>query len=149
MAVCYREIGNLYMAENYFKQAHGLGYYDKDCNLGILYRKNGQWQQASNYYESVLKQNPDNDTALLHLAIIYLYGRDGQDNSALGKKYLERAANLGNPKAMFNLGCCYAKFNGLNFPVFNFSRATAVRWLKKAEAAGITQAREKLQELGE
>ena len=149
MAVCHRENGNMYKAEEYFKRAMSSGYYDKDCNLGVIFSQNGQWRQAANYYEAVLKRDPDNSTALLRLAIIYLYGRDGQENSALGKKYLERAAQRGNPKAMFNLGCCYAKFNGLNFPVFSFSRPLAIHWLRKADAAGIVQAREKLRELGE
>ena len=67
----------------------------------------------------------------------------------LGKKYLEQAAKNGDPKAMFNLGCCYAKFNGLNFPVFSFSRPLAVRWLRKAKEKGISLAEEKLRELGE
>lgn len=117
--------------------------------MGLLYGKKNQWTQAANYYEITLKSTPGNNVALLRLVIIYLYGRGGQRNQALGKEYLEQAARNGNAKAMFNLGCCYAKFKGLDFAVFEFSRDKAVYWLRKAHQAGIAQAGEKLKILGE
>ena len=149
MAICYQYMNESVKAFNYFRRAFERGYRDPECQLGLLYGKKNQWTQAANYYEIILKSTPGNNVALLRLAIIYLYGRGGQHNQALGKEYLEQAARNGNAKAMFNLGCCYAKFKGLDFAVFEFSRDKAVYWLRKAHQAGIAQAGEKLKILGE
>ena len=107
--------------------------------------ENGELIKAIEYFESVLRYDADNNTALLKLAVIYLRKHNDENTLKMGKKYLKKAAENGNGKAMFNLGCCYANFKGVYFPtIFPFSLSDAIYWLERAEKAGVTEAREKL-----
>ena len=135
-------------AKSFFKKAFDAGYYDKDHKLGHIYEQDNEWEKAVGYYESVFKKHNDNEAAL-QVALIYLRGLNGIVDHEKGKQYLETAAEMGNAKAMFNLGCCYAKFRGSDFSSFKQSRDLAVKWLKKAKNAGISQSGRILKLLGE
>ena len=149
MGVCYEIEQNISEAKKHFINANRTGFYDPECRLGQIYYKDKQYRSAANYFENVLKHASDNKTALARLAVIYLYNRDGSGNMNKGKEYLIRAAQAGDAKSMYNLGLSYAKFKGVNWPVFEYSRKDAVHWLKKAQAAGIYAAAEKLKQIGE
>ena len=114
-----------------------------------MYEQKKNWKRTFEYYADAIQKNPSDDIALLKLAVLCLQGAPEFLNYKQGKIYLERAAESGNAKAMYNLGCCYAKFPGTNFNNFAFSREKAVFYLKKAYDAGITQAKDKLSLLGE
>ena len=123
-------------AKIFFLRAFRAGYYDKNCKLGKMYESDGDWQNAIRYYQSAADTHNDSD-AMLAAALVCL---QNTNKHAMGKEYLEKSAKLANAKAMFNLGCCYAKLRGADFPSFKYSREQAIHWLKKAGEAGITQA---------
>jgi len=141
--------GNIAEAEQFLKLAWKAGYYDKKHYLGQMYEQKKNWKRTFEYYADAIQKNSSDDIALLKLAVLCLQGAPEFLNHKQGKIYLERAAESGNAKAMYNLGCCYAKFPGTNFNNFAFSREKAVFYLKKAYDAGITQAKDKLSLLGE
>ena len=144
IAICYENRNDITNAKKYFILAYNQKYYDADCNLGNLFTKSQEWIKAVEYYESILNIDKNNSIALRSLAVIYLsrYGTDHEQQK--GKRYLEKAAETGDGKSMYNLGCCYAKFKGVDFPVFAFSQKKAIYWLERAHASGIKDAEEKL-----
>ena len=149
IGVCYQSLNNMEKAKYYLEKAYNGGWHDSECRLGNIYHQRQEWNKALTYFENVINKESNNKNALRKAAVILLYNRVYNVNAARGKEYLIRAAKEGDPKAMFNLGCCYAKFNGMNFSVFEFSRKNAVYWLRKAYQAGILIAKNKLAELGE
>ena len=69
----------------------------------------------------------DNARAYCELGIATLQGNGCVEDEALGKSYLDTAAQLGSVLAMYDLGLCY--LNGFGCPI---DTTTAISWLEKA-----------------
>ena len=81
---------------------------------------------AHQIFENVVRR-VDNPLAYCQLGIGCLQGIGCPEDEALGKAYLDTAANLGNTLAMYNLGQCY--LNGYGCPP---DTTQAIFWLEKA-----------------
>lgn len=81
---------------------------------------------AHQIFENVVRRE-DNPVAYCQLGIGCLQGVGCPEDEALGKAYLDTAANLGNTLAMYNLGQCY--LNGYGCPT---DTTQAIFWLEKA-----------------
>ena len=68
---------------------------------------------------------------LNNIAFIYLQDNPQVKNIQQGIEWMEKAANLGNPKAIYNLGYLYTL--GGDLPK-NYDKA--VEWFRKGEAIG-------------
>lgn len=75
----------------------------------------GEFSKALDHLVRILQKNPDDAKAL---------------------QYLQKAAGLGLPEAMYDLGIRYEKGQGV---LFNLK--TALQWIQKAAEAGHDQAK--------
>lgn len=85
---------------------------------------------AYKIWENVIRRT-DNPAAYCQLGIACLQGNGCPEDEALGKAYLDTAANLGSTLAMRNLGYCYLSGYGCRVDT-----TLAVSWLEKAADNG-------------
>lgn len=85
---------------------------------------------AYKIWENVIRR-ADNPTAYCQLGIASLQGNGCLEDEALGKAYLDTAANLGSNLAMRNLGYCYQNGYGCRADT-----TWAISWLEKAADNG-------------
>ena len=92
-------------------------------------------QQMLNFYLLAVKvHNPE---VTYKVALIYKNGfKDIKADDIKALQYLRMAAELGLPKAMYDLGIRYEKGQGVPF-----NSKTSLFWIKKAADAGHVQAR--------
>lgn len=83
-------------------------------------------ESAYQIFENVVRR-VDNPMAYCQLGVACLQGHGCPEDDALGKAYLDTAANLGNTQAMYYLGICY--LNGYGCRV---DTTAAIFWLEKA-----------------
>lgn len=83
-------------------------------------------ESAYKIWENVIRRTNDN-RAYCQLGIACLQGNGCPEDEALGKAYLDTAANLGNILAMRNLGICYENGYGCRIDT-----SMAISWFEKA-----------------
>ena len=75
-------------------------------NTALKYQKNGQLDQAEQYYKASLKLKSDVD-AMYNLGILY----EDKNNYTEAEKYFKMAYDAGLSKAAYKLGYVYSKLN--------------------------------------
>ena len=75
-------------------------------NTALKYQKNGQLDQAEQYYKASLKLKSDVD-AMYNLGILY----ENKNNYTEAEKYFKMAYDAGLSKAAYKLGYVYSKLN--------------------------------------
>ena len=89
------------IAEEYFKQADKLGDKNAKNNLGDLYRIKNKNSSAEHWFNLAIKDNPYK--AYEGLSKMYIE----QERFKEAYEYSEKAAELNNPEAEYNLGVFY------------------------------------------
>ena len=92
---------DLDIAEEYFKQADKLGDKNAKNNLGELYRIKNKNSSAEHWFNLAIKDNPYK--AYEGLSKMYIE----QEKFKEAYEYSEKAAELNNPEAEYNLGVFY------------------------------------------
>ncbi len=89
------------------------------------------------YSTSLRERAENNDSeAQFNLGLSYEYGNNGVEKNLIeAVKWYRKSANLGNAKAQFCLGVCYANGNGV---VQNY--AEAVKWYRRGAEQGCKEA---------
>lgn len=116
---------NLDLAQKYFEQANSLGDEVSKINLGELYRQKNNFIASEEWYKLAIITNPSK--AYEGLSKIYL----DQKKFEQAYRYSEKAAELGNTEAEYNLGVFYEQ--GI---YVNKNLEKAIFWYEKAALKG-------------
>jgi TPR repeat protein len=93
------------------------------------------------FYEAATAKNAL-PMAMVKLGVMYHDGKGGEQNKRLARTWFEKAADLGDGEAMFNLG----QMSWLNEA--GLKHRDAVDFYRKARDAGYLPAKQRLEELG-
>ncbi|MFD0683771.1 tetratricopeptide repeat protein [Actinomadura fibrosa] len=93
--------GNLSEAERWYRQAAEADHASANLNLGVLLRRRGAVDEAKQCYMRAWDL-ASSDKAAFNLAAIY--DDDGKGDLVAATEWYERAADLGNAAAAYNLG---------------------------------------------
>lgn len=145
LALCQEQVGDLNSARKYFEQAGRQKHIGSLLWLAKYSADGGDTDGAVKNY--TLAAEAGEAKANLSLAILFLSEQGGVHDERKGIEYLKLAAKQGVPNAQFNLGCCYANFQGARFASVPYNRAEAVKWLQKAKDNGVSAADKALQRL--
>lgn len=116
---------NLDLAQEYFEKANNLGDKVSKINLGELYRQKNNLIASEKWYKLAIIENPSK--AYEGLSKIYL----DQQKFEQAYRYSEKAAELGNTEAEYNLGVFYEQ--GI---YVNKNLEKAIFWYEKAALKG-------------
>jgi serine/threonine protein kinase/TPR repeat protein len=133
-------------AVKWFRKAAEAGNSEGMANLGNMYQ-NGRGL-VKNETEAVkwLRKAADagNAGGMSNLGVMYELGQGVPKDEAEAVTWYRTAAEEGDAGGMFNLGRMCSNGFGVTR-----NRTEAVKWYRKAAAAGLPQAKQALQELGE
>lgn len=119
----------------YFERAAELGLAPAMGNLAASYYDIGDKELAMYWAEKALEGDEENPFALNILADVNILDDCVSPNHEKGIQLLQKAADLGNIRAMRNLGLCYK--NGLAAEVNYY---LAEKWLQEAAKRGDAEA---------
>lgn len=141
----YEEQGNFKNAVLYFEKGVAQGSLESYCNLGYCYQE-GQGvvlnsQKAFELYQVAAEHEYMRGYMLM--AQCYLNGMYVEKSVPEAMKWLEKAADAGNPTAMYYLGAYYADGDEGVKPDAKKAKA----WYKKAAAAGYAPAQAALERM--
>ncbi len=88
------------------KKEEAVGYY---LAASYLFNQNSHYEEFEFYTEKVLELDPQNDLAMFQMGIIATNKKDYKQAS----EWYEKSSDLGNDKAMYNLGVFYMKGLGV------------------------------------
>jgi TPR repeat protein len=136
----------------WYRKAGELDHVEAQYNLALLCEKQGDINQASEWYARATTQGHalarsslhiyaglGHATAQLYLGLLYLSGRGVTKDEGHAAMLCRKAAAQGHVYAQYALGMMYADGTGVAKDY-----AEAARWLLKAARRGQTAAREKL-----
>eukprot|EP00946_MAST-07B_sp_MAST-7B-sp1_P005174 g5174.t1 len=107
LAICIED-SDMWRARELYRKAAKAGLLDAMYNLGMLCMR----ITPPDYNESLamlLRAAEQNHSgAIVNLGVMYLNGRGVQKDEGRAKEYFHRAASLGDPFGMSNLGCMHA-----------------------------------------
>lgn len=93
-------------AEKWYRRAADAGLAEAQNSLGSVAQAAGRYEEARGWYEKAAAQN--HDLALNSLGYLYDLGLGVPQDRRKGFEYYTRAANLGEPEAMWNIAQMYA-----------------------------------------
>ena len=141
----YEEQGDFKNAVLYYEKGVTLGSLESYCNLGYCYQE-GQGvvlnsKKAFDLY--MVAAEHDYMKGYLYVAQSYMNGMGCERNYPEGMKWLEKAAEAGNPTAMYYLGAIYAEGEEGVKP----DAKKAKKWFKQAADAGYAPAQAALERM--
>jgi len=141
----YEEQGDFKNAVLYYEKGVTLGSLESYCNLGYCYQEGQGVVLNSQKAFELYKVAADHDyiRGYMFVAQSYMNGMGVERNYPEGMKWLEKAAEAGNPTAMYYLGAIYAEGEEGVKP----DAKKAKKWFKQAADAGYAPAQAALERM--
>lgn len=95
------------------------------ANIGTLYRRAGQWQEAADIYQQALRLNPQSFTALNNLAVLYQHSGDAEKSAFYLDKIRRQRSN--NPYYHFALAQLSFREGDYDSALGQVERAIAIK----------------------
>jgi tetratricopeptide (TPR) repeat protein len=127
LGTCHNLKGEHHKATEYFKKAEQFAFEDRDellYNIGISFIQTGSYDQALNYLQKALSENPEHEPVLYDIA--FCYEKVGDDAKAIEyyNKYLD--IDPYSESAWYNLGIIYNRLEEYEQAIDAYDFALAI-----------------------